>query len=92
MFILLVEKHGSLLRAEVNGQSRFECGSSFDDFVRKGLTIIIVLKDEELSAVNSLLEGNDIIAILSTGFGKSVVFRVFVEANALLQREVSHHW
>ena len=50
----------------------------------------IVLKDEQLSAVNSLLEGNDVLAILPTGFGKSVIFRVFVEAKTLLlQHQVS---
>ena len=50
----------------------------------------IVLKDVQLSAVNSLSEGNYVLAILPTGFGKSVIFRVFVEAKTLLlQHEVS---
>lgn len=47
----------------------------------------IVLKDEQLSAVNSLLEGNDDLAILPTGFGKSVIFRVFAEAKTLILQQ-----
>ena len=35
----------------------------------------IVLKEEQLSAVRSLLEGTDVLAVLPTGFGKSVIFR-----------------
>ena len=47
----------------------------------------IVLKDEQLSAVNSLLEGNDVLAILPAGFGKSVIFRVFAEAKTLILQQ-----
>ena len=47
----------------------------------------IVLKDEQLSAVNSLLEGNDVLAILPTSFGKSVIFRVFAEAKTLILQQ-----
>ena len=46
----------------------------------------IVLKEEQLSALRSLLEGTDVLAVLPTGFGKSVIFRVFPQAKSLLLR------
>ena len=41
----------------------------------KGKTI--VLKAEQEKALYSLLEGNDVLAILPTGFGKSMIFTMF---------------
>jgi superfamily II DNA helicase RecQ len=50
----------------------------------------IVLKEEQKTAVESLLAGKDVLAVLPTGFGKSLIFQVFVEARAIvLHREVS---
>ena len=51
--------------------------------VRKGLLFLefkgktIVLKAEQEKALYSLLEGHDVLAILSTGFGKSMIFTMF---------------
>ena len=36
-----------------------------------------VLKREQLLAVKNLLNGNDVLAVLPTGFGKSMIFTVF---------------
>ena len=45
----------------------------------------IVLKEEKEMAVNHLLNGRDVMAILPTGFGKSMIFTVF----ALAKQELS---
>ena len=45
----------------------------------------IVLKEEQEMAVNHLLNGKDVMAILPTGFGKSMIFTVF----ALAKQELS---
>ena len=51
--------------------------------VRKGLLFLefkgkmIVLKAEQEKALYSLLEGNNVLAILPTGFGKSMIFTMF---------------
>ena len=37
----------------------------------------IILKEEQLLAVKDLLNGKDVLAILPTGFGKSMIFTVF---------------
>ena len=37
----------------------------------------IVLKAEQEKALYSLLEGNNVLAVLSTGFGKSMIFTMF---------------
>ena len=41
----------------------------------KGKTI--VLKAEQEKALYSLLEGNDVLAVLPTGFGKTMIFTMF---------------
>ena len=37
-----------------------------------------VLKSEQKEAVESLLKGRDVFGVLSTGFGKSLIFQLFV--------------
>ena len=37
----------------------------------------LVLKREQLLAVKNLLNGKDVLAVLPTGFGKSMIFTVF---------------
>lgn len=44
------------------------------------------LKEEQTSAVNGLLDGKDVLGVLPTGFGKSMIYQVFVLASKL-QRE-----
>ena len=45
----------------------------------------VVLKPEQETAINNLLNGRDIMAILPTGFGKSMIYTVF----ALAKEEIS---
>ena len=47
----------------------------------------IVLKTEQFVAVKRLLEGNDVLAILPTGFGKSMIFTVFALARQELLKQ-----
>ena len=41
---------------------------------------ILVLKEEQKLAVEALLSGKDIMAVLPTGFGKSIIYQSFVMA------------
>ena len=40
----------------------------------------LVLKVDQRGAVNSVLDGHDVLAVLATGFGKNLIFQVFVIA------------
>ena len=45
------------------------------------------LKQEQKIAVNSLLEGRDVFAVMPTGFGKSFIFQLF--STAIEQKKIS---
>ena len=47
----------------------------------------IILKKEQETAVKELLAGRDVMAILPTGFGKSLTFTVFAIAKEQLRSE-----
>ena len=47
----------------------------------------IILKREQETAVKELLAGRDVMAILPTGFGKSLTFTVFAIAKEQLRSE-----
>ena len=47
----------------------------------------IILKREQETAVKELLAGRDIMAMLPTGFGKSLIFTIFAIAKEQLQSE-----
>ena len=40
----------------------------------------LILKDEQRLAVEALMSGKDVLAVLPTGFGKSVIYQSFVIA------------
>ena len=40
----------------------------------------LILKDEQKLAVEALMSGKDVLAVLPTGFGKSVIYQSFVIA------------
>ena len=40
----------------------------------------LALKVDQRDAVNSVLDGHDVLAVLATGFGKSLIFQVFLTA------------
>ena len=37
----------------------------------------VKLKDEQFCAVESVLRGKDVLAVLPTGFGKSLIYQIF---------------
>ena len=43
----------------------------------------LVLKEEQKLAVEALLSGKDVMAVLPTGFGKSIIYQSFVVAKNL---------
>ena len=47
----------------------------------------LTLRPEKRPAVEALLQGRDILAILPTGYGKSMIFQVYVAAAALKVKE-----
>jgi superfamily II DNA helicase RecQ len=42
-----------------------------------------MLKDEQNTAINGLLDGKDVLAVLPTGFGKSLIFQIFVLVSSI---------
>ena len=42
----------------------------------------LVLKEEQKLAVEALLSGKDVMAVLPTGFGKSIIYQSFVGSTA----------
>ena len=45
------------------------------------------LKTEQKRAVKSLLSGRDVLAVLPTGYGKSMIFQVFAVAKAISTKD-----
>ena len=67
--------------------------SEFDFYIEKALGILnsyinslckLVLKTEHETAVKELLKGNDVLAALQTGFGKSIIFIAYLLARSSL--------
>ena len=53
--------------------------SNSDDFVNLSNQLgSLVLKEEQKLAVEALLSGKDVMAVLPTGFGKSIIYQSFV--------------
>ena len=50
------------------------------------------LMPEQRKAVHSLLGGNDILTILPTGYGKSLIFQLFVVAASLDKKNTKPCW
>jgi ATP-dependent DNA helicase RecQ len=46
----------------------------------------LILKKEQEIAIENLLLGNDVLAVLPTGFGKSMIFTVFLLAKQEIER------
>ena len=45
---------------------------------------VVNLKDEQEKAVlNCLLDGRDVLAVIPTGYGKSIIFQLFATAMAI---------
>ena len=65
-----------------------------DDVIRKAcenfslhLKYPLILRPEQRQAVEALLQGRDVLAVLPTGYGKSMIFQVYVAAAALKVKE-----
>ena len=43
-----------------------------------------VLRPEQKEAISSLVHGSDLLAVLPTGFGKSLIFQLFIRVKQLL--------
>ena len=61
-----------------------------DDVIRKAwenfslhLKYPLTLRPEQRQAVEALLQGKDVLAISQTGYGKSIIFQVYVAGAAL---------
>ena len=50
----------------------------------------IILKEEQETAVKELLSGNDVLAILPTGFGKSMIYTIFALARQELRSATTY--
>ena len=65
-----------------------------DDVIRKAwenfslhLKYPLTLRPEQSQAVEALLQGKDVLAILQTGYGKSMIFQVYVDGAAVKVKE-----
>ena len=47
----------------------------------------LTLRPDQRQAVEALLQGKDVLAILETGYGKSMIFQVYVAGAALKVKE-----
>ena len=57
------------------------------EYLSSFLKYSLELKPVQRKAVQSLLGGNDVLAVLPTGFGKSLIFQLFVVAASLDRKE-----
>ena len=70
-----------------------------DDVIRKAcenfllhLKYPLTLRPEQRQAVEALLQGKDVLAILQTGYGKSMIFQVYLAGAALKVKEHQQFW
>ena len=57
------------------------------DYLSNYLKFPLELKLEQRKAVHSLLGGDDVLAVLPTGYGKSLIFQLFVVTVSLERKE-----
>ena len=75
--------------AKMASISRQFSGECFD-FDRLSASCLggLLLKREQKEAVSRLLEGKDVLAVLPTGFGKSLIYQSFVLAKEMTESSV----
>ena len=56
-------------------------------YLSNNLKFSLELKVEQRNAVESLLERDDVLAVFPTGYGKSLIFQVFVVAASIKREE-----
>jgi len=81
--------HHFATQAETASISREFSGECFD-FDRLSASCLggLVLKHEQKECVSRLLEGKDVLAVLPTGFGKSLIYQCFVLAKEMAESSV----
>ena len=69
--------------------SREFAGKCFD-FDRLSASCLggLVLKCEQKEAVSRLLKGKDVLAVLPTGFGKSLIYQGFILAKEMAESSI----
>ena len=66
------------MSTQLSAESRsIEIKNVLDELSRK-LNFCLKLKDGQSKALNSILDGNDVLAVLPTGYGKSLIFQLSV--------------
>jgi superfamily II DNA helicase RecQ len=66
------------MSTQLSAESRsIEIKNVLDELSRK-LNFCLKLKDGQSKALNSILDGNDVFAVLPTGYGKSLIFQLSV--------------
>jgi len=67
-----------------------EFSGEYFDFDRLPASFLggLVLKREQKEAVSRSLEGKDVLAVLPTGFGKSLIYQSFVLAKEMVESSV----
>ena len=48
-----------------------------------------VLRPEQKEAISSLVHGSDLLAVLPTGFGKSLIFQLFIRVTKILSSKAA---
>lgn len=77
--------HSIVLRLKMAAYSDF---SEALEFAKDSANINFDLKDKEIQTLKSLYDGNDTLAVLPTGFGKSIIFQLLP---FLFQRKLGRH-
>ena len=74
-----------------NGENRL----SFDDALAEALSYLSelgmsrVLRPEQKEAIYSLVHGSDLLAVLPTGFGKSLIFQLLIRVKQVLSSKAA---
>ena len=67
----------SLFVCRQNGEYRIRSDKGIATDIVNSKEKQVILKAEQELAVKSMLEGKDVLAVLPTGFGKSMIFTIF---------------
>ena len=92
--------HGSInFRAQIRSSAGSSLAiveeSSFEFALQKTAEVFlpsgksINLKPEPVAADKSLLNGEDVLAVLSTGFGKSAIFQFFLRVKEYISKDLA---
>jgi len=81
--------HHLMAQAKMVSISREFSGVCFDfDCLSASCLGGLVLKCEQKEAVSRLLKGKDVLAVLPTGFGKSLIYQGFILAKEMAESSI----